>query len=143
MLFPIYKSIKDRLASQVTDLKDIQWFNDQYAGIIHAEPIALIEFPDGLDIEAISKQSNRSLSSIRVHVISKSVSDSDDTISDSQVEKHEILVALVIAALNYYTPVSDTSVALGSKLIHTQYRSVHDYNGWLVTWLTFTTKIPG
>jgi hypothetical protein len=141
MLFPLYKSVKTRLALQVSDLKSIQWFNNQYEGIIHAEPLVLVEFPDGLDINEISKTSSRSDCSVRIHVISKSISDTDEDISDTQVETHDALVLAVTTALNHHTPLSEVEGPLGSKLIHTQYKIVHEYKGWLVTMLTFTTKI--
>lgn len=141
MLLPIYQSIKSHLKLQVTGLKDVQWFNNQYAGIIHVEPLALIEFPDVLDINEISKTTSRANCTIRVHVISKSITDSDDVISDSQVELHDALVLTITSALQHYAPLTETDIPLGSKLIHTQYQIVHTYKGWLVTLLTFTTKI--
>lgn len=141
MLNPLYKSIKARLQLQVSAIKDIQWYNVQYAGVIHTEPLALIEFPNELDILNISKNTTRADCSIRVHVLSRSISDADNTIADTQVDSHDILVASVTTALNHYAPLTEAGLPLGSKLTLTTYKIVHDYKGWLVTWLTFTTKI--
>ena len=139
MLYPHFKSIKERLGAQVGGLKTIQWFNNQYAGIIHAEPLALIEFPDGMDVIAVSKNTFRTEFPIRIHVISRAVSDSDEVIDDNQVEAHDALVNEVLAALKHWMPVTDEGT-LGTPLVHTRYQTVHEYKGWLVTWLTFTTK---
>lgn len=141
MLFPFYTSVKSRLQNQVADLKDIQWYNNQYAGIIHTEPLALVEFPDAVDIVDISKSSCRVDITIKVHVISKAIADSDNAIPDSQVENHEDLVALVKTALKDYVLLDEDDVALGSRLVYRQYRIVQEYSGWLVNHLTFTTKM--
>lgn len=139
MLYPHYKSIKGRLNAQVAGLKTIQWFNNQYAGIIHAEPLALIEFPDGMDVNAVSKNTYRTELPIRIHVISRAVSDSDEVIGDNQIEAHDDLVNEVLTALKHFIPAS-ADVVLSTALAHTRYQTVHEYKGWLVTWLTFTTK---
>ncbi len=141
MFNPIYKSIKTRLKSQVTTLKDVVWYNNQYAGVFHAEPIALLEFPSELDINEISKSSSRSNCAIQVHILSKSVGDADSTISDDQVEDHETLCQSVVTALRYHTPLSETGTKLGSSLLYTHHKINQGYKGWLVTILTFNTKI--
>ena len=141
MLYPIYKSIKARLQLQVTSLKDIQWFNNQYAGVIHAEPLALVEFRDELNIAEISKITTRANCAINIHVLSKAIGDSDGTITDNQVETHEALVAQVSTALRHWSPTSELGAALGSAFIYTTHKIDHSYNGWLVTVITFTTKI--
>jgi len=42
MLNEIYKALKERL-SGIEGVKHLDWFNDQYNGIIHAEPGIFIE----------------------------------------------------------------------------------------------------
>lgn len=140
MLYPIYKSVKARLDDQVAAIKDIQFFNNQEQGVIHTEPLALIEFPDQLDIAAITKVTDRSLCVIRIRVITRVVTDIDNTIPDVQVEAHEVITAAVITALKHYTLLS-AGAPLGSSLQHIGYRTVPDYKGWLVSWLTFTTRL--
>lgn len=141
MLFPIYKSVKERLAEQVSQLKDIALFNNQYAGLIHTEPLLLIEFPDAVDVTSVSKTHNRSLTSIRLHVISKGVSDADNTITDKQIEDHESLVSEVLSAADLFTPSDSDSISLSTKLQYIRYQKVNDYKGWLVTQLTFNLKL--
>lgn len=142
MLYPLYKAIKDKLLHDVNDLKDVQWYNDQYNSIIHAEPLALVEFPEPVSITEISKQSDRGLCTVKVHIISKSVNEADNTVSDEQVLAQNTMEDSAITALKRFVPMNLTSVALGTSFKHTGLQTVHEYKGWLVTWLTFTTKIP-
>lgn len=140
MLTPVYKSVKARLAAQVAAIKDIQFYNRQEEGTIHAEPLALIEFPDELDIGSVSKTTDRALCTIRVRVISRVITDIDNTIPDAQVDAHSVITTAVITALKHHVLLS-AATPLGSSLQHIGYRSVPDYKGWLVTWLTFTMKM--
>jgi hypothetical protein len=142
MYYPLYKAIKDRLVTELPDLKDVQWFNNQYAGVIHAEPIALIEFPSPVPVLEISKQTSRATIDVCVHIISKSMSDTDKSITDAQVKAHDDLGDAAVVALNNFAPVYD-SLSAGSKLIYSGFESDHSYIGWLVTKLSFTTKILG
>ncbi|OGX23344.1 MAG: hypothetical protein A3K54_00060 [Omnitrophica WOR_2 bacterium RBG_13_44_8] len=139
MFYPFYKSIKDRIASQVKDLKDTQWFNDQYSSIIHAEPIVFIEFPDIVNEQWISKETSRAAIPVTIHVVSKSMADNDASISDAQVKDHDDLAVLVRDALKAYQ-LTYAGSSLGSKLQLTGYQAAHQYKGWLVVKLFFTTK---
>ena len=140
MLYPHYKTIKERLTAQVPGLKTTEWFNNQYAGIIHAEQLALIEFPDGMDIIGVTKSTYRTKFPVRIHVISRAVSDADEVIGDDQLQAHDALVNEVLTALRLWLPEAN-GVPLSTSLVHTRYQAVHEYKGWLVTWLTFTTKM--
>ena len=141
MLYPVYKSVKKRLTAQVPAIKAIQWYNNQYVGVIAAEPMVLIEFPSPADIEPLTKSTDRTELAIRIHYLTRAVSDADNMIPDSQVEAHEADVANVLATLKHYQLLDSEGVLIGKPLQYIQYRSVHDYEGWLVTWLTFTTKL--
>ena len=140
MFYPFYKSIKDRLSDQVPGFKDIQWFNDQYSsGRIHAEPIAFIEFPDTINISGISKQSERSTIPITIHVVSKAMGENDASISDKQIQDHDLQADSVKTALDAYQ-LTYLGQSLGTKLQQTGFRAGHEYKGWLVTKIFYTTK---
>lgn len=141
MLFPLYQSIKSRLQLFVVDLKDIQWYNVQYAGVIHAECLAFIEFPEELQLEEISKNTTRSDVSVRIHILSRAIPDADNTIPDPQIITHDSLVQLIATTLRFYIPLNEAGQPLATKLFQRRYKIVHDYKGWLVTHLTFTTKV--
>lgn len=139
MFYPLYKSIKDRLVNQVAALKDVQYFNNQYESSIHAEPIALIEFPVPVPVPEISKQTSRAEFTIRIHVISKSVSDVDHSITDAQVKAHDDLTDSVITALKAYVPLY-SGAAAGTILVLATAQSNQKNAGWLVTMVDFTTR---
>jgi hypothetical protein len=139
MFYPFYKSIKDRIADQVKAMKDTQWFNDQYSSTIHAEPITFIEFPEIINFKGISKETDRSEISVTIHVVSKAMADNDASISDTQVKEHDDLAILVRDSLKSYQLTYGGS-SLGTKLQLTGYQAAHQYKGWLVIKIFYTTK---
>jgi hypothetical protein len=141
MLYPIYASIKARLTDQVAAIKAISWYNNQYKGIKVIDSAVLVEFPDPLNIEAATKTTDRTDLTIKIHYLTKCITDVDGTIPDAQVEAHETEVAAAIAALKHHQLLTTEGALIGRPLQHTKYQSIQDYEGWLVTWLTFTTKL--
>jgi len=140
MFYPFYKSIKDRITSQVTSFKDVQWFNDQYSsGRIHAEPIVFIEFPDIISISGISKNTDRSVVPVTIHVVSKAMGENDASISDKQLQAHDLLADGVRAVLDNY-PLTYQDQPFGDRLKPTGYRAAHEYKGWLVAKIFYSVK---
>lgn len=138
MFYPIYKAIKDRLAAQVTALRDVQLYNNNFENVIHVEPIAYIEFTDPVEIRDISKESERISLSLRVHVVSKVYSDVDGAIKDTAIEDHDEIADSVLASLSGFTPAVTgekwTMIRAGS------FQVVPDHSGWLVTQVNFTVR---
>lgn len=138
MFYPIYKAIKDRLAAQVSALKDVQLYNNNFENVIHVEPLGYIEFPDPVEIREISKESDRATLNFRVYLVSKVYSDIDGAISDGAIENHDDIADDIMEALSGYTP-----VITGEKwsMIRAGYfQVVPDHYGWLVTQINFSTR---
>lgn len=54
MLNEIYKQVK-RCLNTVPGLQGVEWFNNQYQGIIHAEPVVFVEFPEPVVPDPVTK----------------------------------------------------------------------------------------
>ena len=131
MYYSLYKDIKGLIAEKfgilldpetgiVSDasnsrLKDIQWFNNQYEGVIHTSPVVLVEFA-ALDITAETKQTNSCQINIRLHVVARYVLD----------------------AVNGYR--LDFEEGKTRPLKPVSWEHYHKYNGWMVTLVGLKTK---
>ena len=114
MYYSLYKDIKGRIAEnfglladpdtgiiipQEGDrLADIQWFNDQYEGTVHAVPAVFIEFAK-LSIAPETKQANNTDILIRLHVVTEVMNESDGDVQDGDVLAHETLAKDVLEAV--------------------------------------------
>lgn len=139
MFYNYYSAIKARLADQISDLKDIQKYNDQYSGSNLTAEFALIEFPDMVSTPYISKSSQRASVSICIHLVSKIMSDKDNHVPDEQYQTHDELADDVITALKEHQLLLDDT-ALARPLQLTGYQEVSKVRGWLITKIFFQTK---
>lgn len=153
MYFELYQSIKkivvagfgltlDPITGKVTapfgsELQDIQWFNNQYEGTILVAPVLFIEFAP-LVINRQTKQAATTDISIRLHVVSRVVGDSDGDIPDTDVFRHESLAHRILSLLED-KPLSfleeDTR-----PLRLAGWEHHHKYKGWMVTLIDLKTK---
>ena len=138
MFYPHYKSIKDRLTSQVSALKDIQWFNEQYDSPALSECLAFIEFPDMVPVPSISKTTQRESIAVCVHILNKILSDKDGYVPDAQVLTHDAVADSAETALKNYQLTYNGS-PLGRPLQLTGFLVQHKSKGWLVTKIFFST----
>lgn len=153
MYLQLYKAIKQRVADvfgmeldpltgMVSDtgespLKDIQWFNNQYEGVIHATPALFIEF-GGLDFSRTTKQAQTTPISIRLHVVSEVMSDSDGEIRDDDVAAHEEIARKVLQAMDGVRLPFEGGETRPVRLASWTHN--HKYNGWMVTLIGLETK---
>lgn len=153
MYYSLYKDIKGLIAEKfgilldpetgiVSDasnsrLKDIQWFNNQYEGVIHTSPVVLVEFA-ALDITAETKQTNSCQINIRLHVVSETRDESDGDMRDGDVLWHEKLARDVLDAVNGYRLDFEEGKTRPLKLV--SWEHYHKYNGWMVTLVGLKTK---
>lgn len=153
MYLQLYKAIKQRVADvfgmeldpltgMVSDtgespLKDIQWFNNQYEGVIHAAPALFIEF-GGLDFSRTTKQAQTTPISIRLHVVSEVMSDSDGEIRDADVAAHEEIARKVLQAMEEVRLPFECGETRPIRLASWTHN--HKYYGWMVTLLGLETK---
>ena len=153
MYLQLYKAIKERVAcafgmdldqltGMVSDtgespLKDIQWFNNQYEGVIHAAPALFIEF-GGLDFSRTTKQDQTTPISIRLHVVSEVMSDSDGEIRDADVAAHEEIARKVLQAMEEVRLPFEGGETRPIRLASWAHN--HKYYRWMVTLLGLETK---
>ena len=153
MFYSLYKDIKNLIAESfgivldpktgiVADasksrLKDIQWFNNQYEGIVHTSPVVLVEFSE-LDISPATKQTNTANINIRLHIVSEVKDESDGDVWDEDVEWHEKLAHDVLeAVVRQRLSFEDHETR---PLDPVSWRHYHKYNGWMVTLIELKTK---
>lgn len=153
MYYELYKSIKQQIADSLglvidpdngqvsgsvpNGIQDIQWFNAQYEGIIHIAPCVYVEFSP-LVINRQTKQTNTTDISIRLHIVSEVVSESDGCIPDDDVFQHESLGHQVLDAVEdkplMFLEEETRPLRLAGWTHH------HKYNGWMVTLIDLKTK---
>lgn len=152
MYYSLYKDIKTILATAfgieldletgivrngTEELRDVQWFNNQYEGIIHTAPVVFIEFSD-LDITDQTKQAKQTVIQFRLHVVTEVMDESDGDVADGDVWHHEALACKVLDALEdckLHFEGHETRPLRAFRWAHH-----HKYNGFMVTLIDLKTK---
>ncbi|MCD7838848.1 MAG: hypothetical protein LUG65_08050 [Clostridiales bacterium] len=153
MYYELYKSIKQLITDSLHlnvdpdsgqvigstpgGIQDIQWFNNQYEGVIHIAPCLFIEFSP-LVINRQTKQTNTTDIGIRLHVVSEVVSESDGYIPDSDVLQHEKLAHQALDSVED-KPLTFLEEETRSLRL-SGWTHYHKYNGWMVTLIDLKTK---
>ena len=153
MYLQLYKAIKQRVAcafgmeldpltGMVSDtgespLKDIQWFNNQYEGVIHTTPTLFIEFGE-LSFRHVTKTTDATTISLRLHVVSEVWSESDGEIRDDDVAAHEEIARKVLQAMEEVRLPFEGGETRPIRLASWTHN--HKYYGWMVTLLGLETK---
>lgn len=137
MFYNLFKSIQAATAAAVPALKAVQWFNMQYEATITQSPVAFIEFPDDSPADHASKDLTRLPVAIRVHVVSKVISSADGSVPDTAIQQAEALAASVRATLTGFRP------AECKPLRFTGWRHWQRFNGFMITYVDFTTTLTG
>lgn len=153
MYYSLYQSIKKYVAealgltidqtngkvsnSKPKGLQDIQWFNAQYEEIVHIVPALFIEFAP-LVVNRQTKQTATTEISIRLHVVSQVLAESDGDIPDSDVEQHERLAHQILDSLEDRTLTFQEEETRPLRL--TGWTHHHKYKGWMVTLIDLKTK---
>lgn len=154
MFYPIYEAIKYSLGNALGlkfkadgsadikrstgDLHDIQWFNNQYEGVIHDTPILFVEF-EPVDLIVATKDINRADIRVRLHLVTQILGESDSSICDLDVIKHETLATQILAHLTSIPIQKDQTSAIYT-FTPTSYSHLPKYNSWAVTLITLRTK---
>jgi len=131
MLLKPYKNIKDRL-SGVTGVKHIDWFNDQYSGIIHTAPAVFIEFPNPLIFETLNETIQQAPLLVRVHTASKVLSEKDKSINELQVETHFAICNEIFKLLQGYRG-TDGELLIFNSLLRTQFLHHQYLKNWMIS----------
>ncbi len=113
-------------------MKIIDWFNDQYAGVIHAEPAIFIEFPDALEFETLRQDVQQAEFTIRIHLASKAIQKQDRTISEDVIETHFNICDKIYYKLQGYR-LQEGDMLIFNSLARTNYEHHQYMQGWMVT----------
>jgi hypothetical protein len=153
MLYEYYKAIKTLIEdaagstrfqgqpSRVNNrLNSVDWFNNQYEGIILNDRVAFVEFPQPLLPTAISKDAERAQLVIRIHLLTRALQKTDSSIPDQEIVNHETLAQSVLTALRGSQLSDESGQLLTGKLQWTSWQHWHKYEGWMVTWIELTCK---
>ena len=152
MLFELFKQIRTVLAeayhvefdsygivrtSDESEIRDIQYFADQYGDVIHAVPAIFIDL-GRLDLTRLVKGQRSMSIPVTLHVVTEISSESDYNTPDLAIHYHEGLARLAKDALE--------GVVLEFEGINTRPLRVTGwsfyarYQGWMVTLLELETK---
>ena len=82
-----YQQLKQQLTG-IANVKLIEYFNDQYAGVLHTSPVLFIEFPQPLEFETRSKDEQQAAFTVRVHTVTKVMHNADKSIDETGLDKH-------------------------------------------------------
>jgi len=132
----MYQALKAAL-SQVEDLEDVQWYNNQYEGIINKAPVVYVEFAP-LEIDPISRMAGQTDIDIRLHVVTEVISEYEGDVPDTLVEQHHALADEVVEALEGFRLPFGTDMTRRLEL--TAWTPEYKYNGWLVTVINMHTQ---
>jgi len=133
MFYPIFESLRNVLTPVVGE-KAVQWYNNQYESTITKSNIAFIQFKDGL-ISRLTKQANQLDCLIIVHIVQKVKSDVDGSISDIQLQAHDLAVDKVAESLNGYVYTDGVTKSREIKLVGCEPQQ--SIGGFLVTLLSY------
>lgn len=137
MLLNTFKDIRAKL-STISEIKAVQWFNAQYDGIIHIQPVIFVEFPEKLQFEKLTKTERKTPITIRLHLVSSAIADAGNNIADETIEKHESIGHDIVNALENI-PVAFLD-GQTRYLEFSAWQHYQKYKGWMITFIEFTTR---
>lgn len=142
MLLAAFNAIKNKLSADVAEIKLIDWFNDQYSGTIHTVPAVFVEFPVPLKLKTHRVKFQTAPLIVRIHAVSKALSDQSKKLKPVSLQQHEQLVQSVYHSLHGF----GASYASDGKKLFTSLNRFdlthHQYiKGWLMTTQDFEAQI--
>lgn len=132
MFYPIYNDIEKLLKDNIAAAKDVQWYNAQYDGTIAATPILFVEFPEPYAPEKMSIDLDKGTIRVRIHVVSKVLTDQTTRIPNKAIQDHEAIAIQVKNLLQNKRPGGDITL-LKFKL----WQHWHRWQGFMITFVEF------
>lgn len=141
MLYEIYNAIKTELTKPGNGLglKGVEWYNVQYESTITSTPRVFVEFPEKLVFDHISKSNRRTPLRVRLHVVTKALTSTDGTVTDTAAQQHESTATAVYEALERFQPTAEGE-ALCSHMLLSGWQHFHRHMGWMVTFVEFDAR---
>ncbi len=141
MLLEAYRAIKNKLQTDIPELKLIDWFNDQYSGTIHTVPAVFIEFPNELNFKNARREFQISKFKARIHLVTKALSDNSKHIKEELIQEHETLSQKIFYSLHQLWAMYEADKKLFDSLTRTTYQHYQYLKGWLITTQDFESQI--
>jgi len=140
-LNPLKKAIAAALAN-VEGVENVQWYNAQYEDerLIAGQGV-LVEFPEPVDFDPVTKSLRLADVQIRLHLYTQVIGDADGYISDTLTDAHEATALQIRDLLNNVSLKKDDGEAISGIMQHSGWQHWHRQRKWLVTWITFTTRV--
>ncbi len=132
----MYQALKAAILP-VEGLSNVQWFNNQYEGVVGQTPVVYVEF-NPLSINKLAKSVTQTEIGIRLHVVTANPGTEEGTIPDELVTDHHLLAGDVADAVESYRLPFEGEVTRPLQL--TGWTALYKYNGWLVTQIDLRTK---
>lgn len=153
MLFELFDQLRRRLAkayrleidprgaieaTEESDVKDIQYFAEQYGGVIHAVPAVFVEIGK-LDLAQRVKGRWGMSVGVTLHVVTEVASESDYGTPDLALRRHEELALRATDALE--GEVVEFKGGCSRPLRATGWSFYARYQGWMVSLIDLETKV--
>ncbi|OQY03232.1 MAG: hypothetical protein B6I20_05495 [Bacteroidetes bacterium 4572_117] len=117
-------------------MKQIEYFNDQYSGVLHTAPVLFIEFPDALQFETLDKTTQQALFKVRIHAVGKVMHKADKSISESSLETHFGICNDIWLRLQGFRA-EDSGKMTFNSLARTTFEHHQELSGFMVTYQDF------
>lgn len=141
MLLQAYDALSAKLGA-ITQIKLIDWFNDQYSnGIIHITPAVFVEFPVPMRFKTNREQFQQSDFTVRIHLANVAIADASKRIQRSVLAEHETVVQEIYRALHGCWAMLTPELKLFDSLDRTAYQHHQYMQGFLVTTQDFQSRI--
>lgn len=139
MLLTPYRALKSQL-SQISGIKLVDWFNDQYAGTIHTAPAIFVEFPNQLRFETLRKGVQQAPFLVRIHMVSKVIMKQDNSVEEAKVEQHFTSCEAIYNRLHGLRHIDNEKLIFNS-LSRSNFEHHQEMKGWMVTLQDFEAMI--
>jgi len=136
-----YLKIEEKLNANVTGIKFIEWFNDQYAGTIHTAPAVFVEFPTELRFSTLRGQFQTAPFTVRIHLASKIIPDQAKALDKTLIALHDEMTRDIYFALQGFGASYDTGNKMFESLGRTALQQIQEMQGWLVITQDFESRI--
>lgn len=135
MLLKPYQILKQKLID-IPNIKHIDYFNDQYSGVLHTAPVLFVEFPEALQFETMGKEMQQALLKVRIHAVSKVMHNADKSISESSLETHFTICNNIWERLQGFRA-DDGAKTVFNSLARTTFEHHQELEGFMVTYQDF------
>ncbi|MBN1250674.1 MAG: hypothetical protein JXA16_00965 [Bacteroidales bacterium] len=117
----------------IPGIKLIEYFNDQYSGILHTAPVLFIEFPDALSFETLSKDMQQAAFKARIHTVTKVIQKADKSINEDSVEGHFNICDAVFEKLQGFRAIDENGQLIFNSVSMTVFEHHQEMRGFMVT----------